>query len=73
MVVSIEEFLEGWAKVFDNHSIVIALCSEPVNRWDANDTCEALIDLVFMLELDGDILFCNNIGSAVNNTYNIFQ
>ena len=54
-MVSIEELLEGWAKVVNDHGIVIAFCSEPTNRWDANDTCETPIDLVFILELGGPL------------------
>jgi len=50
-MVLIEELLEEWAKAVNDHGIVITFCSEPMNRWDTNNTCETLIDLVFILEL----------------------
>ena len=78
-----KELLEGWAKAFENHGIVFTFSSEPANGWDANNGCEVLIDpvLVFKLrvlyssalELDGNILFRNNIGSTIDNTYKGFQ
>src|ERR1700677_2320051 len=82
-VVTIEELLKGRAQELKNHGIIIAFCSEPANRWDTDDACEALIDAVFILELgilcvnglkfDGNILFQNNIDCMVNNTYNEFS
>ena len=77
-MVSIEELLEGWAKAVNDHGIVIAFCSEPANGWDTDATYEAFIDLVFIvklralridrLELDSNVLFRNNIDSAINDT-----
>jgi len=77
-VEAIKEIFEGRAKVFKDHGVVIAFCSKPVNGWDTNATYKAFIDLVFVvklrvlhidrLELDSNILFRNNIDSAINNT-----
>jgi len=77
-VVMIEELLKGRAQELKNHGIILTFHSEPANRWDTNDAYEALIDAVFILELgilhvnglkfDGNILFRNNIDSAINDT-----
>jgi hypothetical protein len=66
-VATIEELLKGRAQELENHGIIIPFRSEPVNRWDTDDACKALIDAVFILELgilhvnglefDGNVLF----------------
>jgi hypothetical protein len=77
-VEAIKEIFKGRAKTFKDHGVVIAFCSKPVNGWDTDATYEAFIDLVFVvklrvlridrLELDSNVLFRNNIDSAINDT-----
>jgi hypothetical protein len=72
-----EDIFEGWAKVFKNHHIVVAFCSKPANRQDADATSQPLVYFKFtfklgsvcinQLKLNGNLLLRNNVDCEVDN------
>jgi len=72
-VAEVEEVLEGGAEQVQDHSIVVALGTEPPHEGNANTAGEGLVDtgLVFelrvlgldALELDGDLLSGDDVGA----------
>ena len=50
-VAKVEEILEGGAEEVEDHSVVVALCSEPSHERNAHASCESLVDLGLILEL----------------------
>jgi hypothetical protein len=73
-VAEVEEILQGRAKQVQNHSIVVALGTEPAHEWDTDTAGEGLVDagLIFelwvlcldTLELDGDLLTRDDVGAC---------
>jgi hypothetical protein len=56
-VAEVEQILQTGSKQIENHSIVVALCSEPADKWDADTTSKGFVyaSLIFelgMLRLD---------------------
>jgi hypothetical protein len=76
--VAIEEILEGWTKVFQDQNVVVTFRPKPMYGWNTNSTSETLVHIVFVLdlrvlcvnglELDGDVVFGNNVDSTINDT-----
>jgi hypothetical protein len=77
-VAEVEEILQTGAEEIENHGIVIALGTEPANEGDTDTTSEGLVDASFIfelrvlgldaLELDGDLLTRDDVGSEVDVT-----
>ena len=75
-VAEVKEILEGWAEEIQDHGIVVALSSEPTNEWDSDTSSQGLVDAGLILqlwvlgldalELDGDLLSRDDIGSEVD-------
>lgn len=77
-VAEVEQVLQTGAEQVQHHGIVVTFGTEPANEGDANTTSEGLVDtgLVFelrvlgldALELDGDLLAGDDVGSQVDVT-----
>lgn len=75
-VAEVKEILEGWAEEIQDHGIVVALSSEPTNEWDSDTSSQGLVDAGLILqlwvlgldalELDGDLLSRDDVGSEVD-------
>ena len=77
-VAEVEQILEGRTKEIQDHGIVVALGSEPANKWDTDTASERLVDASLILELwvlgldrlelDGNLLSGDDIGTEVDVT-----
>ena len=77
-VAKVEQILQARAEQVENHGIVVTLGAEPTNKGDTNPTGKGLVDasLIFelgvlgldALELDGNLLARDDVGSEVDIT-----
>lgn len=75
-VAEVEEILKGGAEKIQDHGIVVALSAEPANEWDSDTASQRLVDASLILqlwvlgldalELDGDLLTRDDVGSEVD-------
>jgi len=79
-VAEVEKIFKRRSEKVQNHCIVVALCSEPPHKWNADTASKGLVHFGFIfelgmfgldgLELDGDFLARDDIDSKVNVTLN---
>ena len=77
-VAEVEQVLQAGAEEVENHGIVVALGAEPADEGDADATGKGLVDAGLILELgvlgldalelDGDLLARDDVGSEVDIT-----
>lgn len=77
-VAEVEKILQAGSEEIKNHGIVVALSTEPADKWDTNTTGERLVDtgLIFelgvlgldRLKLDGNLFTRDNISAEVDVT-----
>jgi hypothetical protein len=77
-VAEVEKILQAGSEEIKNHGIVVALGTEPADKWDTNTTGERLVDtgLIFelgvlgldRLKLDGNLFTRDNISAEVDVT-----
>ena len=77
-IAEVEQILQTGSEEIEHHGIVVTLSSKPTNEWDADTSSEGFVDtgLIFelwvlgldALELDGDFLAGNDVGSEVDIT-----
>ena len=77
-VAEVEQVLQAGAEQVENHGIVVALGPEPADEGDANSTGKGLVDAGLILELgmlgldtlelDGDLLARDDVGSEIDIT-----
>lgn len=75
-VAEVEEILQGWTEKIQDHGIVVALGSEPANKWDTDTSSKGLVDASLILELwvlgldalelDGNLLSRDDVGAQVD-------
>lgn len=75
-VAEVEEVLEAGPEEIQDHRIVVTFRAKPADKGDANSTGEGLVDAGFVLELgmlgldalelDGDLLARDDVGSQVD-------
>lgn len=77
-VAEVEEVLQAGPEEVENHGIVVTFRTKPADKGDSDTTGERLVDAGFVfelgmlgldaLELDGDLLSGDDVGSQVNVT-----
>lgn len=77
-VAEVEKILQTGSKEIKNHGIIVALGSEPADKWNSHTSGEGFVDTGLILELrvlgldalelDSDFLARDDVGSKVNIT-----